>query len=250
MLYINNLNKNFCEIKLLKYVKYYKNNNNKKNSYTLKQPEVSYMNTNYNNSLSFQAKVQLNARIKDGRRLMQEIAPLFEEKTAKYPGERLQITRNNPGDALESYLSFHLSKEKVFDEYRVSVTEPDIEQLMGKYDNETVADKLYKIFKCLKRETTYDNHNRILDYEIGKVQTVINRQMPLIRRYKDQGKDIYAKPFETIVARNQEKIDKINKEKEREAKQLVTDLDKIAQNDADIALVPQGWREVFNFLGN
>lgn len=250
MLYINNLNKNFCEIKLLKYVKYYKNNNNKKYSYTLKQPEVSYMNTDYNNSLSFQAKVQLNARIKDGRRLMQEIAPIFEEKTAKYPGERLQITRNNPGDALESYLSFHLSKEKVFDEYRVSVTEPDIEQLMEKYDNETVADKLYKIFKCLKRETTYDNHNRILDYEIGKVQTVINRQMPLIRRYKDQGKDIYAKPFETIVARNQEKIDKINKEKEREAKQLVTDLDKIAQNDADIALVPQGWREVFNFLGN
>ncbi len=249
MLYINNENKNFCEIKLLKYVKYYENNNNKKYSDTLKQPEVSYMNTNYNNSLSFQAKIQLNSHIKDGRRLMQEIAPLFEEKTANYPGERLQITRNNKDSILDNYLSFHLNKEKVYDEYRVSVTEPDIEQLMEKYDNETVANKLFKIFKCLKRETVYDNHDRLLDNEIGKVQTVISRQMPIIRRYKAQGKETYAKPFETIVARNQEKINQINKEKEREGKKLVSDLDKIAQNDEDIAKVPQGWREVFNSVG-
>lgn len=216
----------------------------------MKNRRSQYMNTDYNNNyLSFQAKVQLNTNIKDAKRLMTEIAPIFERKTANYPNDTLKLSKNGEGSILDEHLSFHLSDEKAFDEYRVSVSDVDVEDLMQRYDNETVAQKLFKVFKSLKRETTYDNNDRKIDFDINRANTVIRKQRHIIDRYKRLQKDDYAKPFETIVAMNEEKIAALNKQKKIEANKFVRDLKKIAGDDPDIAIIPKSWEEVFNFLG-
>lgn len=191
---------------------------------------------NNNSNLSFQASLKVSVPVKDKVRLS-EIKKLFEEKTKKYVGDTLQISKN-PDEEYGINEIHHLGTGKPRKYQYPAHIMPNLNDLMAKLTDKEIVQKLVKVFKTLKVETKYDSIDSELTANIESTSKAIKQNQLYLNRCLKHNQKNYAKTYEALIENNKKRLDTLNKQQKEEEAKVAKELTKITAGDEDLEHIP------------
>ena len=198
---------------------------------------------------SFQANLKVRIPLKNAsKERIENISKLFSEETKDYPKANLYISKSPSTSIVAGEPTYHLSENIDLGEYPISCVEPYLDPMLAKYDDKTVAQKLGKIFRCLKIETKQDMIERGLTDQALKARALVNKFTFTAKNYANKGITKFENIYLTIAERNKQKYMEISKEIDKSNDNAIKSMQKIIGKDEDLQVIPDSLKQVDRYM--
>lgn len=201
------------------------------------------INSNYNNTkLSFQARFISELPVKNVKRLA-NIQELFSQKTQQYAEDTLTLTKSKDS-SFGDYPLLAFGKEMLCGDYRYSHIVDNMDELMQSMTDNQIVKKLINYFKVMKKEQQFDKYVDETDNSLKELRKVKKQNAEIAKNLLIRGKTTLSSRYRTLATLNKRKIEALEVEKAQKAGKILSDMEKIAINEPDLAHVPECIRDV------
>ena len=201
------------------------------------------INSNYNNTkLSFQARFISELPVKNVKRLA-NIQELFSQKTQQYAEDTLTLTKSKDS-CFGDYPLLAFGKEMLCGDYRYSHIVDNMDELMQSMTDNQIVKKLINYFKVMKKEQQFDKYVDETDNSLKELRKVKKQNAEIAKNLLIRGKTTLSSRYRTLATLNKRKIEALEVEKAQKAGKILSDMEKIAINEPDLAHVPECIRDV------
>jgi hypothetical protein len=191
-----------------------------------------------NNNVSFQAKLIPNITVKDGRRL-RNISQMFAQKTGNYPKDSLYLSQVSDKN-LRNYEAYCLANETLNEHFLNPIhLLNNMDELMQKHCDSVIVQKLVKVFRCLKEETSFDIKTKKINDSMANLKNLLSENLKNANIHRN--KPEYAKPYEYMARINRRRITELEEISEKERSKIISFLEKTTGKDPDL----QGIAEIY-----
>ena len=183
------------------------------------------------NNIHFQAKLVPTISVTNEKR-MRNIERIFAQYTEKFPEDTMYLS-HPISPSFENYNLYFLNKKQIGEYYSTPIhVLENIDTLMTKYNDNKIAHKLIKMFKCLKEEIAFDEKTKKIAATIANIDSILKQNVLNMHKYQQNPE--YAKSYEALARINRKKISSLEEAYLKEQGKLATRLEKITKNDPDL----------------
>ena len=185
-------------------------------------------------NVNFQANI--STKLKGRGNVMSKFSKAFEQKTANMPGT-LNIRRG--GTLYPDSITFSINNEAdtclTYYDYNKLLAKSD-EDVTQKFVNQT-ADKFVKIFKILQQEVRHDETIKSIEKQIARIKDTISTNTNRARHLRSNGGSVkFINSFESVASSAKQKVEILQKEKERIHSEFIDKIYSIAGKDKDLQI--------------